>query len=154
MSRLSIYKQHWILDTQILQILLQIYFVTKSFNEGDRNCGEVGLDTNRNTKNKIRTKKIGSSTETDVLMDEDFTVQIATFFPLKSLRTLPRLFPGVSGVCLSLRTTAPTELEHVPVKDVVVGETLTMEQVSEQLAKVTGKFCILVSGRGNLMMKV
>ena len=33
------------------------YFVTKSFNEGDRNCGGVGLDTNRNTKNKIKNKK-------------------------------------------------------------------------------------------------
>ena len=31
MSRLSIYKQHWILDTQILQILLQIFFFNKVF---------------------------------------------------------------------------------------------------------------------------
>ena len=68
------------------------------------------------------------------------------FLPLKSLSN-PRLFPGVSGVCLSLGTTAATKLEHVPVKDVVVGETLTMEQVSEQLAKVTGKFHGLVLGK-------
>ena len=68
------------------------------------------------------------------------------FLPLKSLRH-PRLFPGVSGVGLSLGTTAATKLEHVPVEDVVVGETLTMEQVSEQLAKVTGKFHELVSGK-------
>ena len=73
---------------------------------------------------------------------------ICHFLPLKSLRN-PRLFPGVSGVCLSLGSTASTKLEHVPVKDVVVGETLTMEQVSEQLAKVTGKFYRLVSGRLN-----
>lgn len=68
------------------------------------------------------------------------------FLPLKSLRAA-RLFPGVSGVGLSLGTTAATKLEHVPVEDVVVGETLTMEQVSEQLAKVTGKFHGLVSGK-------
>ena len=67
------------------------------------------------------------------------------FLPLKSLRTA-RLFPGVSGVGLSLGTAAATKLEHVPVEDVVVGETLTMEQVSEQLAKVTAKFYGLVSG--------
>ena len=71
------------------------------------------------------------------------------FLPPKITEDSPRLFPGVSGVGLSLWTTAPTELEHVPVKDVVVGETLTMEQVSEQLAKVTGKFYRLVSGRLN-----
>ena len=29
-------------------------------------------------------------------------------------------------------------LEHVPVEDVVVGETLPVEQVSEQLPQVTG----------------
>ena len=79
-------------------------------------------------------------------MDKDFTVPNCHFLPLKSLST-PRLFPGVSGVSLSLWSTAATKLEHVPVKDVVVGETLTMEQVSEQLAKVTGKFCRLVSGK-------
>ena len=73
-------------------------------------------------------------------------VQNCHFLPLKSLKT-PRLFPGISGVGLSLGSAAASKLEHVPVKDVVVGETLAMEQIPEQLAKVTGKFCRLVSGK-------
>ena len=57
------------------------------------------------------------------------------FLPLKSLST-PRLFPGVSGVSLSLRSTTATKLEHVPVEHIVVYEPMAEEQVPEQLAQV------------------
>merc|ERR1719282_654603 len=57
------------------------------------------------------------------------------------------LFPGVAWVCFCLRASASTKLEHVPVEDVVVGETLPMKQVSEQLPQVTVVWLLLKSER-------
>jgi len=57
------------------------------------------------------------------------------------------LFPGVAWVCFCLRASAPTKLEHVPVEDVVVGEALPVEQVSEQLPQVTVVWLLLKSER-------
>ena len=49
-------------------------------------------------------------------------------------------FSNVSLLCLCFGTATSSKFEHVPVEDVVVCEALAVEQVSEQLAKVTAKF--------------
>ena len=132
------YKQHRILE--YTNFTKSPAFITKS--RGDiRNYGEVpGLAlTNRNTKNEIRTKKTGSIDHN--YLSRQPGLHSSKVRPLKSLKTAEfwLLFPGVSLVSLSLRASTSTKLEHIPVKDVVVGEALTVEQVSEQLAKVTEK---------------
>ena len=48
-----------------------------------------------------------------------------------------RSFSGVSGVPgIGFWSPTAAELEHVPVEHVVVGESLAVEQVTEQLAEV------------------
>ena len=49
------------------------------------------------------------------------------------------LFPGVSLLSLSLWSSAATKFEHVPIKHVIISEALAVEQIPEQLAKVTEK---------------
>ena len=46
---------------------------------------------------------------------------------------------SVARVSLSLRASAAPKLEHVPIEHVVVGKSLPMEKVSEQLTKVATK---------------
>ena len=48
-----------------------------------------------------------------------------------------RSFSGVSGVPgVGFWSPTAAEFEHVPIENVVVGESLAMEQVAEQLAEV------------------